>query len=169
MGVVVLEEDEGLPPFVRRLLEDGYLDLIQYHGKESPMTVAGLTDGEGPGGDETAGLEGRGYKALRIRGEEDLDRMGDYYPRPCLLDAFVKGQAGGTGKRIDKALVEKARGLGELWLAGGLNPDNVGVLMKDFRPELIDASSGLEAEPGRKDPDKLRAFFKEINSHVQIQ
>ncbi|MDA3958496.1 bifunctional indole-3-glycerol phosphate synthase/phosphoribosylanthranilate isomerase [Oceanispirochaeta sp.] len=153
VGVVLLEEGESLPREIQDLLDDGYLDFIQYHGSESPSTVR----------------NGCGYKALRIRNESDLKRMSNYYPLPCLMDAFSKGVAGGTGKLIDRTLVESARDRGELWLAGGLSPDNIGQILKDFAPELVDLSSGVEAEPGKKDPVKMKAFFKEINSYAPIQ
>jgi phosphoribosylanthranilate isomerase len=53
-------------------------------------------------------------------------------------------------------------GAGRLWLAGGLSPDNVADKIARWKPELVDASSGLEESPGRKDPVKLRHFFREI-------
>jgi indole-3-glycerol phosphate synthase / phosphoribosylanthranilate isomerase len=152
VGVVVLGKNEELPPDIAALLTEGYLDMIQYHGKESPRTVAGL----------------EGYKALRIRSESDLDGMADYYPRPCLIDAFAENQAGGTGKQISPELVLKAKEKGELWLAGGLNPQNIRKVLEDFEPDLVDLSSGLEASPGRKDPSKVVAFFKEIESYASI-
>jgi len=66
------------------------------------------------------------------------------------------------------ALVEampdfKASGL---WLAGGLGPDTVGPVMDRYGPELIDASSRLESEPGIKDEEKLRAFFNAITGNT---
>ncbi len=152
VGVVVLGEDEPLPGDIASLLAEGHLDLIQFHGRESDYTV-----GKYPG-----------YKALRIRSLEDLDAMDSYYPRPCLIDAFAEGQAGGTGKRISPELVNRAAEKGELWLAGGLNPDNIGSVLREFKPQLVDLSSGLEASPGKKDPAKMEAFFKEIESYVSV-
>ncbi len=153
VGVVVLEKDEELSSDVLEMLKDGVLDFIQFHGSETPETVLGKD----------------GYKALRIKEDSDLDRMEDYYPLPVLIDAFSAASAGGTGKRIDSALVRKARDRGELWLAGGLNPGNIGEILDEFHPELIDVSSGLEAQPGIKDPDKVNAFFKEIDRYAPIQ
>ncbi|MBF9014707.1 MULTISPECIES: bifunctional indole-3-glycerol phosphate synthase/phosphoribosylanthranilate isomerase [unclassified Oceanispirochaeta] len=152
VGVVVLAENENLPGEITSLVKDGYLDLIQYHGKESSETVAVI----------------EGYKALRIRCEDDLDKMTEYYPRPSLIDAFSAHQAGGTGKQISPELVQKAKEKGELWLAGGLNPRNIRKVLEDFEPDLVDLSSGLEASPGKKDPVKVKAFFKEIESYAAI-
>jgi indole-3-glycerol phosphate synthase/phosphoribosylanthranilate isomerase len=60
------------------------------------------------------------------------------------------------------ALASTPFGGSRLWLAGGLGPDNVAEKISRWRPELVDASSGLEESPGHKDPAKLRRFFKEI-------
>ena len=95
--------------------------------------------------------------------------MKDYYPLPVLIDAFSVKAAGGTGKRIDSILVQKAGEEGELWLAGGLNPDNIGEILRSFQPALVDVSSGLESAPGIKDPQKVSAFFKEIDQYAPIQ
>jgi len=153
VGVVVLEAGDDLSPDIQDLLDEGFLDLIQYHGHEAPETV----------------LSGRGYKAIRVKDTTDLERMDQFYPLPVLIDAFSKEAAGGTGKRIDRELVQTARERGELWLAGGLNPENIGGILSEFHPELIDVSSGLESGPGIKDPDKVSAFFKEIDAYAPIQ
>ena len=86
-----------------------------------------------------------------------------------LIDAFSPDSHGGTGKRIDPAWVEKARGCGPLWLAGGITPENVRGILEAFRPELIDISSGLEERPGLKDAAKTRKFFEEIRHYESIQ
>jgi phosphoribosylanthranilate isomerase len=49
-----------------------------------------------------------------------------------------------------------------LWLAGGLGPDNITEIIGKYNPELIDASSRLELSPGKKDPAKLKLYFKRI-------
>ena len=73
---------------------------------------------------------------------------------------------GGSGRRVDAALLARRAAADPpprpLWLAGGLGPDNVAAAVGAHQPELIDASSGLEAAPGRKDHAKLRAFFRRL-------
>jgi indole-3-glycerol phosphate synthase/phosphoribosylanthranilate isomerase len=78
------------------------------------------------------------------------------------VDARVEGIAGGTGQTIPKSLVRQASDRGALWLAGGINPANVRQYIDEFSPELVDASSGLESAPGKKDHGLLKSFFREI-------
>ncbi|MCB9762997.1 MAG: phosphoribosylanthranilate isomerase [Alphaproteobacteria bacterium] len=83
----------------------------------------------------------------------------DAAPR-FLLDAYVPGAFGGTGRRVDLDLARRAAALGQLVLAGGLTPDNVAAVVAAARPFGVDVASGVEAAPGRKDPDKVRAFIQ---------
>ena len=147
VGVVV---NDTAP--ARRLLDDGLLDAVQLHGDERP--------------EECYGLAFPYYKALQVGAPEDLDRERGYRCPRVLLDAFSAAVRGGSGRRVDAGLLQR-RVAAEpaprpLWLAGGIGPDNVAAIVETHRPELLDASSGLEAAPGRKDPDKLRAFFRHL-------
>jgi indole-3-glycerol phosphate synthase/phosphoribosylanthranilate isomerase len=81
-----------------------------------------------------------------------------------LLDAWSPTLYGGTGKRLDPELVQKARSATALWMAGGISPDNIAQIVGDFQPELVDVSSRLESEPGHKDPGLMRRFFQEIEA-----
>ena len=82
------------------------------------------------------------------------------------LDAGGAEQPGGTGKTFDwnKAapLVEAMRSRVKVVVAGGLNPANVGEAIRLLHPWGVDVSSGVEARPGKKDPDKVRAFVKAV-------
>lgn len=129
--------------------------------------------------------------ALQLHGDADVARAGEYGSpyfkavKPAtpaeagkmvtaarsirlLVDARHPTLAGGTGQQVDPeilaavqvALAERPHGA--LWLAGGLGADNVAEVVAAHQPELIDASSRLEEEPGRKDPTLLRQFFKEL-------
>jgi phosphoribosylanthranilate isomerase len=55
-----------------------------------------------------------------------------------------------------------------LWLAGGLRPESIREIVETWNPELVDVSSGLEAYPGKKDPEKVRRFFKEIQNACTV-
>jgi len=150
VAVVVSESGpEGqryLPGEVEDLLREGCLDAVQFHGEESPG--------------ECASLAFPYYKAVRIGSEEDLADATKFHSPRVLMDARVAGTQGGSGVRIDGRLVRKAAELGPLWLAGGIDCENVREIVKDFKPELIDLSSGIEAEAGKKDPEKLKRLFE---------
>lgn len=148
------------------LAEEGVLDVLQYHGDGGPEGLEALGAGSGA----AEGGEGPArYAAVRVGSEADLEtaaalrRAGE--PR-VLVDAKAAGKAGGTGLRVDADLARAAAAGGGLWLAGGLGPANIASVIAELGPELVDASSGLEIEPGRKDPAALRAFFKEIERHA---
>ena len=81
-----------------------------------------------------------------------------------LVDAYHQGHSGGTGKRIDGALLEAAAAEYPLWLAGGLNPGNIAEVVQQYRPELVDASSGLETAPGIKDAELIRRFIHNVRT-----
>ena len=136
----------------RRLLDEGLLDAVQLHGDERP--------------EDCYGLAFPYYKALQVGAAEDLDRERGYRCPRVLLDAFSAAVRGGSGRRVDAGVLLRRAAAQPaprpLWLAGGIGPDNVAAIVETHRPELVDASSGLEAAPGRKDPDKLRAFFRHL-------
>jgi len=73
---------------------------------------------------------------------------------------LVDASEPGSGKLFDWSLLADMPEVPRLMLAGGLNPDNVGLAIETVRPWGVDVSSGVEAELGRKDPIKLRAFIK---------
>jgi len=82
-----------------------------------------------------------------------------------LLDAKVQGMHGGTGQTLDWTLAREATTFGlPIILAGGLNPDNVAEAIRLANPYAVDLNSGVEARPGKKDPERLRAAFKAIRN-----
>jgi phosphoribosylanthranilate isomerase len=111
-------------------------------------------------------LQGRALKAFRVRSFEDIDRMLEYdgVVRGFLLDAWVKGAEGGTGETFDWSIAREAvKTLSSpVILAGGLNPGNVRDAVSMVAPWGVDASSGVEVSPGRKDIDKIRLFVKNV-------
>lgn len=128
------------------LLELGVLDGIQYHGCAEDIT--------------------RGYKAVRLGNAEQIEEVKESLKKGCprvLVDACVEGVAGGSGKQISPELVQKASECGKLWLAGGLNEENVSGVVKSFGPELIDVSSGLEYIAGVKDHVKIENLFTALS------
>ena len=141
VGLFVNEEAET----VQRIFEIARLNLIQYHGEESP---------------EFCDAIGLPYiKAFRVRKGMDLRPEMDRYPNASgfLLDAYVKGQPGGTGERFDWELIPQSHA--PIILAGGLTPDNAKDAIDQVAPWALDVSGGIETKPGRKDPDKMARFM----------
>jgi phosphoribosylanthranilate isomerase len=110
----------------------------------------------------------RWVQAFRIREESSLDEIAaalkTAIPDALLLDTYHKDRLGGSGKTFNWELAKEAKarfGL-PIILAGGLTPDNVGDAIAAVRPYAVDVSSGVEAEPGRKDHAKLKAFLRAV-------
>jgi phosphoribosylanthranilate isomerase len=82
----------------------------------------------------------------------------------ALLDSGNSERPGGTGERFDwQARADLAHFDGmNLVVAGGLNPDNVGEAIGILKPWGVDVVSGVEARPGKKDPEKVRAFVRAV-------
>jgi phosphoribosylanthranilate isomerase len=146
VGVFVDEEAEA----VRGIAETVGLDWVQLHGKESPYYCCEL--------------KRRVIKGFRIKDESSLSLLPEYQGavQAFLLDTYKTGTAGGTGETFDWDLARKAGELGPIVLAGGLTPANVGQAIHAAQPAAVDVASGVEALPGKKDPVKLRDFFKAI-------
>jgi phosphoribosylanthranilate isomerase len=146
VGVFVDEEAQ----VVRALAATVGLDWVQVHGQEPP--------------DYCRSLGRRVLKGFRIR---DANSLADLEPfrgavHAFLLDTYKKGQVGGTGEAFDWRLAHEAKKYGRIVLAGGLTPENVAQALKVAQPDAVDVASGTEAAPGRKDPDKLRAFVAAV-------
>jgi len=146
VGVFVDEELAA----VRDLAAGVGLDWIQLHGSEPP--------------DYCLSLERRVIKAFRVRDESSLSEMEKYRNsvQALLLDAYKPGQVGGTGETFNWDLARQAQHYGPIILAGGLTPDNVAQAIRTARPQAVDVGSGVEAGPGKKDPEKLRKFFEAL-------
>ena len=136
---------------VARALADAPLNLLQFHGEETPEFCAQF---------------GVPYiKAVRVRPGVDLLQYAQRYraARGLLLDAFVAGTHGGTGRVFDWSLIPRALPLAII-LSGGLNPSNVKQAIASVQPSAVDVSSGVESSPGVKDVLKIAAFMKEVRS-----
>jgi len=97
-----------------------------------------------------------------------LDRCGRERPAWVLIDAAVAGKLCGTGRSADwKAIRDnipssRRAGWPALLLAGGLRPDNVAEAIATVKPAGVDVCSGVESEPGRKDPARIQAFLQAV-------
>jgi phosphoribosylanthranilate isomerase len=110
----------------------------------------------------------RWVQAFRIRDESGLDEIAaalkKAIPEALLLDTYHKDKLGGSGETFNWELAKEAKARFRLpiLLAGGLTPENVGDAIAAVRPYAVDVSSGVEAEPGRKDHAKLKAFLRAV-------
>ncbi|MGR8980608.1 MAG: phosphoribosylanthranilate isomerase [Gammaproteobacteria bacterium] len=134
---------------IREILQRVPIDCLQFHGDEPP---------------DACRLYGKRYlKAVRMQPDVDISALGrDYYDASALLlDAWHPGAKGGTGSRFDWDRVPRNIGL-PIVLAGGLNAANAREAIQTVRPYALDVSSGVEAEKGVKDADKMAAFLSEV-------
>lgn len=120
-------------------------------------------------------LAGRGLlpmQVVRVADASFATQAGQTQATAVVLDAYDPKQAGGTGKAFCWDWVVQARQEGQLadwppiFLAGGLNPENVAEAVKVVQPDGVDVSSGVEVpdRPGKKDPQRMRAFVQRARS-----
>jgi len=134
------------PALIEAVLRDVPLDLLQFHGDETPADCLRF---------------GRPYiKAVRVNRDTDLLKCAADFDtaRGLLLDAWVPGVPGGTGERFDWSLIP-ADLPRPVILSGGLTPDNVAEAIQRVRPWAVDVSSGVEKEKGIKDAHKIAQFI----------
>ncbi|WP_248919312.1 phosphoribosylanthranilate isomerase [Pseudomonas entomophila] len=152
-----------LPPFVttvglfvnasrcelNEILEVVPLDLLQFHGDETPA--------------DCEGYHRPWIKALRVRPGDDLEAACKHYAGASgiLLDAYVAGVPGGTGESFDWSLIPQ-RLSKPIILAGGLSADNVAEAIRQVRPYAVDVSGGVEQQKGIKDAAKIEAFMRAV-------
>jgi phosphoribosylanthranilate isomerase len=117
---------------------------VQLHGSEAPNFCSKFT-----------GVEV--WKAIRVRGRDDLEGL-DAWPVDALL---LDGSMPGSGRVFDWNLLHDIRVKGHIILAGGLNPYNVKMAITTARPYGVDVSSGVEID-GCKDADKIREFIEAV-------
>ena len=147
-AVIVSNERDIIDPEVLNLLQKGLIDVVQFHGSETP--------------DYCYSFPYPWYKAVRAENNKALDEGSQYSCPRVLIDSYKKGQPGGTGTRIKKRILTNFNADNFLWIAGGVNPENVSEIISMYKPELIDASSGLEESHGVKSTAKLKKYFMEI-------
>ncbi len=139
------------PAEVTALRKSLKLDAVQLHGDETPDSVA-----------QIARLM-RVIKAFRVEPEFPLATLDEYREAfAFLFDAAQTGQYGGTGRTTDWDVARRAALSRRIILAGGLKVENVAAAVRIVRPYGIDVASGVESEPGKKDPGLLREFIQEV-------
>jgi phosphoribosylanthranilate isomerase len=145
VGVFVDAEAEFIDEAVARCR----LDLLQLHGAESPEFCASRSR--------------RVVKAFRVAQRSDIEAIAKYKSNVCaaLLDTKVADIEGGTGKTFDWSIAVEAKKFGlPIVLAGGINAGNIARAVETVGPYAVDVSSGVEAAPGKKDAEKLKALIR---------
>ena len=127
------------------------LDYLQFHGAESPEFCAQF--------------DVPFLKAVRVKPGVDLLQYAITFSaaKALLLDAFVAGMHGGTGQGFDWQLIPLNMPIPVI-LSGGLAPGNVAQAVRTVRPWAVDVSSGVEAEKGIKDADKIEQFMRGVRN-----
>ena len=133
----------------KEIAKDCKLDVVQFHGDEDPGYCSLF--------------EQEVWKAFRIRGAKDLHKMDEYAVEGYLLDAYKKGQYGGTGKAFNWGLAGDLDKNKFMILAGGLHPENVREAMGEILPNVVDVSSGVESN-GCKDFIKIKNFIEKVRN-----
>jgi phosphoribosylanthranilate isomerase len=147
VGLFINEE----PQTVDEILSVCKLDLLQFHGEETPdycnqfKTKVEL------------------IKAFRMKDKESLKQISQYDVDFYLLDTFVEGEYGGTGQSFNWDLALQAKQFGRpIFLAGGLNHDNVAAAIKKVQPYAVDVASGVESSPRRKSVELMQRFVDKV-------
>jgi phosphoribosylanthranilate isomerase len=138
------------PQTVGELATEAGVGAIQLHGEESPEYVRMLD-------------EFQLIKALRVGPDFKPQDVLKYPVNAILLDAFSPQAHGGTGHRFDWNIAkDTVPCTSQLYLAGGLNAENVAQAIAFVGPYAVDVCSGVESAPGRKDLARLRAFISAV-------
>ena len=147
--------DEPLESLIEQVRTSG-VDAVQLHGDESVAYCADLK----------SRLNGTMIiKALRVSDSFQPAAATKYRVDAIMLDAFHDNLRGGTGKIIDWEIARKTRELvPQLFLSGGLAPENVVGAIERVQPYAVDACSRLELSPGWKDPSRVTAFVRAARS-----
>ena len=145
VGVFVNEEANRIVDIASELR----LSAVQLHGDESPEFCERLAPIK----------TFKTIKAIRVGPDFRQSVIESYRVNMVLLDSSSEGSYGGTGRRFNWRIAIEAKSLAPIILAGGLTIENVWDAITQVRPAAIDVCSGVEAEPGRKDLDKLRGFM----------
>ena len=137
------------------IIEYTRIQCVQLHGNESPF--------------ECMKINIPVIKAFKVHEHFRADALISFKVSAYLLDTYVEGAAGGTGKTFNWNIAVEAKAYGKIILAGGLNPGNIRVAIRKVQPYGIDISSGVESVPGKKDKRKLQQLFTAIHSLREAQ
>lgn len=135
--------------FIRDVISNVALDLLQFHGDEVP--------------EECSRYALPFMKAIRVKSDTNLVQCAKDYSasKALLLDTYTEGVAGGTGHTFDWGLIPSNLNK-PVVLAGGLTAENVASAIQQVKPYAVDVSGGVELSKGIKDAAKIAAFMQQV-------
>lgn len=154
-GVFVNEKPEKIVLTAKKCT----LDIIQLHGDEPQNYIDTLKE-------LFSGYSIQIWKVIRIKNYDSLILMNNYKVDAFVLDTYVKGNRGGTGKKFNWDIARKAAFSHRIVLAGGLDSCNVTDAVKTVSPYAVDVSSGVEIN-GVKDEDEIAEFIRMADSGLK--
>lgn len=141
--------------FIEDVLRDCPLDTLQFHGEEETQTL----------------LYFKPYKSIikTIHVKDEIDNIEEVHKYKesdaFLLDTYLKGRPGGTGKTFNWDVARKFKDLKKyIILSGGLNVENVDEAIKYVKPYAVDVCSGVEETPGKKSKKLLKDFILKVKN-----
>lgn len=142
--------------FIKTTVETAQVDVVQLHGEESPEFCQEL---------RAVLPEHPLIKALRVGPDFNPQKALLYQAEAILLDSYDEAAQGGTGKTFDwnRAWLT-GRFTKNVFVAGGLSPENVAEAIAVFKPFGVDACSKLETAPGQKDMSLVKAFVAAVRA-----
>jgi phosphoribosylanthranilate isomerase len=154
IGVFVNPDEKKLFEIVKKLKING----IQLHGNEPPALLEKFKKNF---------PEKILIKAIHVKNKEDVLKKIRKYKKAdfFLLDRYDENLYGGTGKGIANKEIENLNlPWNKIFIAGGINPENVKDIIKKFKPFGIDVASGVEIAPGIKDIEKIKKLIEEVKN-----
>jgi phosphoribosylanthranilate isomerase len=137
---------------ISQIVKETGIQIVQLHGTETQETIQVLES-----------LQLQVFKAVPIRDHRSFGLIRKLRPHRFVLDAWHPTKKGGVGKAFDWDLLQAQEALvGKAFIAGGLDAESILKLLERVHPWGIDVSSGIEAKPGKKDPQKMEQLFQQV-------
>lgn len=134
---------------IERIINETGIRALQLSGEETPQDCQGYSV--------------KIVKAFRIRQHQEIDKLKRYTVSAFMLDGAPEGKYGGSGTLPDFSIALEMKELKPLFLAGGINPENVVRVVQSVGPYALDVNSGVEETPGKKDHKKVALLFERLN------
>ena len=148
---------------IRQVLSEVDLTGIQMHGEgDFPAEVYSYLP---------ADRRDRLRKMKTVIVQEAFETRFDAYAAVAgMVNTWLFDSGAGSGQTFNWQSARKQldHRQGQFVIAGGLNPENVGDAIRTFKPWGVDVVTGVEREPGRKDPEKLKAFVAAVRRAEQL-